>query len=400
MAFASGRFSRAVCDRCGQEYKYQDLKKEWNGLFTCPECYEPKHPQLDPPYHPPDPEALQDPRVESNSILKDDSPTGPDDATFNTFAQPMPMTVFLGEPGDSAFLTTRQSTSPADGSNPTDSNSMVPQTPHKKLIVQSKIGIVTINTSVIQSFTVTVAGKTGGGNAFYLDSLEAPLLNLVEGRKYIFNLSDDTVDGHPFYLSTTSNGVHSGGSIYSTGVVYKINGSEVSQSTYDSQYSSATTRALEITVATGAPTLYYYCKLHSAMGNKINTPTESETVTFTITVAGKTGGGNAFYVDGVERSVLFINEGQDYIFNLSDNTVDGHPFYLSTTSGGTHSGGSPYETGVTYKIDGSAVSQSDYDSQYSAATTRALEISVAIGAPTLYYYCRLHSGMGNQINTL
>ena len=54
MAFASGRFSRAICDRCGQEYKYQDLKKEWNGLFTCPECYEPKHPQLDPPYHTPD----------------------------------------------------------------------------------------------------------------------------------------------------------------------------------------------------------------------------------------------------------------------------------------------------------------------------------------------------------
>ena len=70
MAFASGRFSRAVCDRCGQEYKYQQLKKEWNGLFVCPECYEPKHPQLDPPYHPPDPEALQDPRVESNKILK------------------------------------------------------------------------------------------------------------------------------------------------------------------------------------------------------------------------------------------------------------------------------------------------------------------------------------------
>ena len=200
MAFASGRFSRAICDRCGQEYKYQDLKKEWNGLFTCPDCYEPKHPQLDPPYHPPDPEALQDPRVESNKILKDDSPTGPDDATFDTFSQPMPMTVFLGEPGDSAFLTTRQSTSPADGSNPTDSNSMFPQTPNKKLIVQSKIGVVTIYTERKTTYTVTVGSKSGGGK------------------------------------------------------------------------SSAKSRALEITVASSAPTLYYYCSSHSGMGNSISTP--------------------------------------------------------------------------------------------------------------------------------
>ena len=272
MAFASGRFSRAICDRCGQEYKYQDLKKEWNGLFTCPECYEPKHPQLDPPYHPPDPEALKDPRVESNKILKDDSPTGPDDATFDTFSQPMPMTVFLGEPGDSAFLTTRQSTSPADGSNPTDSNSMLPQTPHKKLLVQSKIGAVTISTVSTTTYTVTVGSKSGGGNAFYINGVERPSISISEGSAAIFNLSDNTVDSHPFYLSTTSDGSHSGGSVYTTGVTFKINGSSVSQSAYASGYASATTRALEITVASSAPTLYYYCSSHSGMGNSISTP--------------------------------------------------------------------------------------------------------------------------------
>ena len=63
MAYASGKFSRAVCDRCGQEYKYQQLKKEWNGLFVCPECYEPKQPQLDPIRVPVDPEALREPRL-------------------------------------------------------------------------------------------------------------------------------------------------------------------------------------------------------------------------------------------------------------------------------------------------------------------------------------------------
>jgi len=62
MAYAVGKYARATCDRCGFDYKYLDLRKEWNGLKTCPECYEPKHPQLDPPRHITDPEALREPR--------------------------------------------------------------------------------------------------------------------------------------------------------------------------------------------------------------------------------------------------------------------------------------------------------------------------------------------------
>ena len=62
MTFASGKYALALCDRCGQQYKYLQLQQEWNGLFTCPECFEPKHPQLDPQPHRVDPEALRDPR--------------------------------------------------------------------------------------------------------------------------------------------------------------------------------------------------------------------------------------------------------------------------------------------------------------------------------------------------
>ena len=69
MAFASGTFSRAVCDRCGQEYKYQQLKQEWNGLHVCPECYEPKHPQLDPVKLGPDAGALHHPRPDNDQDL-------------------------------------------------------------------------------------------------------------------------------------------------------------------------------------------------------------------------------------------------------------------------------------------------------------------------------------------
>ena len=37
------------------EYKLSELKEEWNGLKTCPECFEPKHPQLEPLPHVIDP---------------------------------------------------------------------------------------------------------------------------------------------------------------------------------------------------------------------------------------------------------------------------------------------------------------------------------------------------------
>ena len=235
MTFANGKFAIAICDRCGQQYQYLELKQEWNGLFTCPECFEPKHPQLDPPYHAADAVALQDPRP----------------------ARQEPVTVFVGAPGDSIF----------------ESNGMQPVTQTKKLFIGSNVGNVSISTSTgATTYTVTVGSKDGGGNAFYIDSVQRPILNLTEGNEYIFNLSDNTVSSHPFFLSTTSDGSHSGGSVYTTGVIFKINGSAVSQSAYLSGYSSATSRALEITVASGASTLYYYCSVHSGMGNQINTP--------------------------------------------------------------------------------------------------------------------------------
>ena len=48
MTFANGNRAIALCDRCGPQYKYLQLRQEWIGLFTCPDCFEPKHPQLDP----------------------------------------------------------------------------------------------------------------------------------------------------------------------------------------------------------------------------------------------------------------------------------------------------------------------------------------------------------------
>ena len=67
MAYALGKFAKALCDRCGFEYKLNELKQEWNGLKTCPDCYEPKHPQLEPNHPGPDPTALYQPRVDGRT---------------------------------------------------------------------------------------------------------------------------------------------------------------------------------------------------------------------------------------------------------------------------------------------------------------------------------------------
>ena len=62
MNYAIGKKSKGMCDRCGFEYPYTSLQKEWNNLKVCPDCFEPKHPQLEPPPPPFEPEALFDPR--------------------------------------------------------------------------------------------------------------------------------------------------------------------------------------------------------------------------------------------------------------------------------------------------------------------------------------------------
>ena len=111
----------------------------------------------------------------------------------------------------------------------------------------------------------------------------------------------------------------------------------------------------------------------------------SVTRTFTVTVVS-TDSGNKYFIDGVQQATLELVEGATFRFDQSDSSNSGHPLRLSTTSGGTHSGGSEYTTNVT--TNGTPGSSGAYT-----------QIEVASDAPTLYYYCSIHSGMGGQANT-
>jgi hypothetical protein len=112
----------------------------------------------------------------------------------------------------------------------------------------------------------------------------------------------------------------------------------------------------------------------------------SVTRTFTVTVVS-TGSGNKYFIDGVQQATLNLAENGTYKFDQSDSSNGNHPLRFSTTSDGTHSGGSEYTTGVT--TNGNPGDAGAYT-----------QIVVASSAPTLYYYCTNHSGMGGQANTV
>ena len=137
--------------------------------------------------------------------------------------------------------------------------------------------------------------------------------------------------------------------------------------------------------------------------------TDSTLVSFIVTVVGGNPSNHPYYNQGSTNKyaiggstatadvVLDLIEGRTYRFDQSDSSNNGHPINIYEDANKT----TAYSSGVTYNIDGSTVSQSQYvdTSTFNAGTTRYVEIVVPIGAPTLFYQCYNHALMGAQLNT-
>ena len=111
--------------------------------------------------------------------------------------------------------------------------------------------ITSLANSLEKTYVVTVA-NVGGTNVFVLDGTNNPTIEVIRGNKYIFDVSDSSVSGHPLAFKDGS------GNSWTTGVtVTGTAGQSGAKVTFEGP-------------STAPNSMRYYCTSHgNAMGNTI-----------------------------------------------------------------------------------------------------------------------------------
>ena len=107
-------------------------------------------------------------------------------------------------------------------------------------------------------------------------------------------------------------------------------------------------------------------------------------------------GVNKYFVDGNQQEDMYLARGTTFFINQDDTSNNNHPILVSTT---TPTPGTPYTSGIVYLLDNAVTTQADYKNltNFNAATTRRVRVTLPQGSPTLYYICNYHAGMGGNI---
>ena len=191
------------------------------------------------------------------------------------------------------------------------------------------------------TFTVTVADASG--NKYFIDSSQQATVTLIEGATYRFDQSDSSNAGHPLRFSTTSNGTHSSGVEFTSGVVTA--GTPGSSGAYT-----------EITVPTGTATLYYYCTNHSGMGGQANTQDQYGTNGFRLQFQDSSSLGDDTSVNTNDFTATNLASTDQTTDSPTQNFATFSPSFSSSTMGLTEgnltvtdNGGTTWETAFVGK---------------------------------------------------
>ena len=233
-------------------------------------------------------------------------------------------------------------------------------------------------------FTYTISGTptTVSGNDNYGNSLtyDAGFIDVyLNGVKQVNSVDVTVTSGSSVvFASALSNGDTVDIITFGTFQVANINaGTGITSGTLPvarggTGISSLSGNAGKALLVNGSANGFTLANASSAEVYGFNMSYVASTINYTVSVTN-----SKFVIMGETTPTLELYEGNTYVFTYPS----GHPFRLSTTSDGTHGGGSEYTTGVTHNS--------------STQTTFVVPAS----APQLYYYCANHSGHGGTANT-
>ena len=138
--YASGKYSIAECDRCGQRYMLKELRKQvlktkMYNIKVCQSCWDPDQPQLSLGLYPVnDPQAVREPRPDTSYIL-----SGTNGLQINVAGGTGPNGLGTPEEGSRIF---QWGWAPVGGSRANDSG----LTPNN-LVLTVELGTVTVTTT-------------------------------------------------------------------------------------------------------------------------------------------------------------------------------------------------------------------------------------------------------------
>ena len=183
MAYARGKYAQAISDRSGMAFPYNEMVREWNGMFVHKSEYENKQPQLEPRPHGGDAQGLQNIRS---------------DRTENAVAQLLPHDPFTTYAASSGIINVFEK---SHGRSTSDT-------------VRFRGPIYTTSDSDAYQNPVGFDGITGANLAY------SSGYSITVGKRDSSGDIDNTEDYYHFTVNTntaTSGGVSGGGNNCSAG---------------------------------------------------------------------------------------------------------------------------------------------------------------------------------------